>query len=272
MNMISKIFDFNIHLPARLIETKSLIESEQNHTEESFYAAYEDRKEDFQNLAGLNLMIFNTRALTDYSQLSEIFNSESQKIMATILFDFRDLQMREALQNNFSPSIKSIKFHSYVQKISETDFNACLEAAKLAEKKNLSICIDTSFGGPWMYDFDNLKLATLIAREIHEVPIILLHSGGARIKEAFLIAASKENVFLETSFSLWYWQASSFEQDLSFALRKLGSHKFLYGSDYPYVSMQDSKKIHEEFFKKYSLRDSDIERILFQNSDELFFS
>ena len=126
------------------------------------------------------------------------------------------------------------------QKISEQYFDKAREVSIVASKLNMPILIDTSYGSVNMYQYDNLKLAAHILRHVKNVPVVLLHSGGARAMEAMLLAESCSNVFLDTSFSVFYYEGSSIESDLAFAYKRIGLERVLYGSDFPYVSLEDS--------------------------------
>jgi predicted TIM-barrel fold metal-dependent hydrolase len=120
-----------------------------------------------------------------------------------------------------------------------------------------------------MYKYDNLKLVCAVADQVNNTPILVLHSGGNRVLEAMLIAAEKQNVFLETSFSLSYYKGSSVENDIAFAYKKIGVERVLYGSDFPYVSIQESINVHHQFLEKHSFSTNDIEKIMFKNAQSL---
>ncbi|MBW1617065.1 MAG: amidohydrolase, partial [Deltaproteobacteria bacterium] len=201
-----KIFDFNIHLPLKTSRNNvdSAILNERSLTPRQLLESFRNYLTQITaNCDKANLMIFNEKILN----LPEIENA-IEKIKTnlqayfTFLINFRS---KEAF--NYIDKIKNIKggaikFHSYVQHIGEQDFSSILKLCKYAEEKNLIICIDASYGTFKMYDYDNLKLAAIIIEHIKKTPIILLHSGGKRILEAFLLAESGSNIYLETSFTL----------------------------------------------------------------------
>ena len=131
------------------------------------------------------------------------------------------------------------------------------------------ICIDTSYGTSKMYAHDNLKLACHIADHITKVPIVLLHIGGARVLEAMLLAHEKQNVMLESSFSLGYYEGSTIPQDAAFAFRKIGIERVMYGSDFPYVSMEESMRVHTDFYARFGFSDDEIENMLYNNANQM---
>lgn len=72
-----------------------------------------------------------------------------------------------------------------------------------------------------------------LAKTVPEAKIILAHSGGYRIFDAMAVAQSNPNIYLEISYSLLYYQGSSIINDFEFAIKKVGAHRVIYGSDYP---------------------------------------
>jgi uncharacterized protein len=264
-----KIFDFNVHLPSYSTnEVNEKVADEGKLFVEGLKESFNLHLPSLQQLNSVNFMLFNTNLFEEdkFFDFSDLVNKHFEKVSYTALIDFRRNDLMQYLENAKKSGIDSIKFHAYAQKISSADFTIIYKAAKFAEENNLIICIDTSYGTTKMYDYDNLKLACFIADVVRKVPIVLLHSGGARVLDALLIADEKSNVYLETSFSLPYYQGSSIEQDLAFVYKKLGSERIIYGSDSPYISSQDSLQTHIGFFEKYNFRSSDIENIVYNNA------
>ncbi len=262
-----KIFDFNVH-PWNVRFPQDITASSESVLNFSLLSeslsAFKYQTKDV--LSGASFMIFNFGLFEQEAE--QVFCSEPfQDYSFIALIDFR----KESL-TPFSRlracGVRGIKFHSYFQHIEEKDFPRILEISKIAEKEGMFICVDTSYGTSGMYRFDNMKLACLLAEEI-SCPIILLHSGGARILEAMLLAEDKPNVFLETSFSLPYYEGSSVEDDIVFTYRKLGASRLIFGSDYPYVDLKESQKVALRYFGRCGFSKEDVEAIMFENGHAL---
>jgi len=133
----------------------------------------------------------------------------------------------------------------------------------------MPIFLDTSYGSLGMYRYDNLKLAAFLLDEIKSVPVVLLHSGGSRILEAYLLADACPNVYLESSFSLPYYLGSTVERDMAFAYKKL-SGKVLYGSDYPYINMAHSIESFSKFVNDWQFTDDQVDGFLNSNVKKVF--
>lgn len=266
-----KIFDFNIHLAKLNSEDAGeLVQAENRMLDQDLadsFNVYSDTLSE--RLAGGNFMLFNQDIFAEPdsiknfdSNVSRVFPSHSY----TMLFNFRRKDFRDMIDGAFEQGVRGIKFHSYNQNIRNEDFPAVCEVCRYAEKKNLYICIDTSFGTRKMYDCDNLHLAAYLSEHINHSPIILLHSGGARIFEAMLLAEDAQNIYLENSFSPIYYAGSSIEADFYFAYKKAGAEKILFGSDFPYVQLDESIDKTLDSLQKTGFSSREIEMIMFENA------
>lgn len=267
-----KVFDFNVHLPYEKYQSvNSLIEHDLNLSVNDILQGLEMHSSIINQLDGANFLLFNTTLLTqDITPFSQKISQILSKSSCTALIDFRRLDLITYLEKVKEARVKAIMFNSYLQNIAETDFTEVYKACRFAEENKLIICIDGSFGTSKMYSYDNLKLACYISDLVSKVPIVIVHSGGYRILEAMLLALEKPNVWLDTSFSLPYYIGSSLEKDFAFAYKKIGTNRILYGSDNPYENSKSAKKIHLDFFEKYSFTTSEIERMFYNNSLNLF--
>ncbi len=272
-----KLFDFNIHFPDRtLSDPDEMIRSEMSAdaTTLADRISRELRNPD-PALVGCNAMLLNPALLHDsvgISLIRETLAESVEQATLSVLLDFKASDLKKTLTEAKLAGLSGVKFHSYIQQIEESDFDAATAAAVIAAELGLFICIDTSYGSLDMYRLDNLKLAARIIREVKSVPVILLHHGGARLFEAMLLALAQENVWLETSFSLSYYLGSSLERDLSFVMRKLNFEQILYGSDAPYVSSQQSLVDFQLFAENWNLNPQELSHLQYDNANRLLSS
>jgi len=263
------IYDFNIHLPCKLKNSpSSTIADEKKLSQKELEFCYSKHLATFKkyitcgNFMVFNQQLFNEGDITFCKQVKKDF----QHSFVSLLTDFRRDDIFTYLDHAIAQGIDAIKFHSYVQQISEADFSEVLKVAKYAEEKQILILLDTSYGTSKMYLHDNIKLACFLSEYISKVPLILLHSGASRVIEAMLLAEERKNIYLDTSFSLPYLMGSSLEQDFAFAYKKIGYHRILYGSDFPYVSMENSIECNLKFLDKYNFSSTEIENIMYNNA------
>ena len=267
-----KPFDINIHLPCRSRILADRLAEDVSMDGPWLTECFEHHLQAIQEHShGANFMVFNQSL--DANEAEEFTSRVRQDIpnaRFTLLADPAVLAGISRLGEMKSAGIDAIKYHCYVQKISEEDFPAAIVLAEHAEQLGMPVFIDTSFGSTKMYRYDNLRLAAALLDRVASVPVILLHSGGARAMEAMLLAESAQNVFLDMSFSVPYYLGSRVEQDLSFAYKQIGPERVLYGSDYPYVGFDQSMSAALSFFERNHFPEADRTVILSNTAQRLF--
>ena len=265
------MFDCNIHLPCGKGGLDDRLSDEGSMGGTELLRCFEQHRHILQDKINTgNFMLFNeSLPANEASNFTSVVRKTFKDARFTILVDAHNPKEPDRLLSMKMAGIDAIKFHCYVQKIEETDFQKVKELAKVAADLDMPIFIDTSYGSAGMYRYDNLKLAAFLLEEITSIPVVLLHSGGARILEAFLLASACPNVYLESSFSLPYYLGSSVEQDTAFAYKKV-SEKVIYGSDFPYVDMATSLKAFLKFAKDWEFTDVEIEGFLSSNVKKVF--
>ena len=265
------LFDINIHLPFGGNKLHGLLNEESTMNSKELIHGYNHYQDEFADIMGGNFMIFNENIEHNEIQIfSNYVRGKMKNSFFTLLTNFRFANF-EYLEKMKESGVSAIKFHSYVQKISDIDFEDVLECAKNAERLNLPIFIDTSYGTTKMYQHDNLKLAAHLLDHIKSVPVILLHSGGSRVLEAFLLAASCDNVFLDSSFSLHTYLGSAVEQDLAFSYKQIGFDRVVYGSDMPYVSSNESLSSIQTFFINQNINLDQQNAMLLESWKRIFY-
>ena len=105
-----------------------------------------------------------------------------------------------------------------------------------------------------------------LAKKFKNVPIILTHLGGYRFWDAYTVARSNSNVFLDCSYILKVFNGTSIVSDF-FKLLPQIDQKILFGSDYPEVNIFEYK---DKFIKNIShLEKLKQENILYRNISNL---
>lgn len=223
-------------------------------------------------LTSVNLMLFNqSLSVKEIALISKFCSGyRDKKIFLSLLASPTHITSYKQLCKLKEAGIYSIAFHSYHQYIIEKEYNSYAELAAWAEKLKMPILIDGSYGTLDIYNIDNLKFTAYLASFIKHTPIVIVHSGGARVLEAMLLVHATSNIFLETSFTLPYYANSSIEQDLAFAYKKVGPEKILYASDYPYVSHNTALSSTLNFLDKFSFSSRSKEWIMRNTFSQIF--
>jgi len=274
LNTLS-IFDFNVHLPIGKNDLDLKHFEDLTMDIDQINNAINYYKSDLKILDGANYMLFNqdiTEEELFHEKMSNLRDFISNKSTFTLLLDFRKSNIKEHMAIAKKSGVKGIKFHSYIQKIEEKDFETIINLCVYAEELGMFICIDASYGTIFLYKYDNLKLAASIAQEVKKTPIILLHSGGSRVLEAMLIADMQENIYLETSLTIPFYNGSNLWKDLAFCYKKLNCDRVLYATDFPYVSLTNSLKTHKNFFENFDFTTDEINKITSLNALKLLSS
>lgn len=148
------------------------------------------------------------------------------------------LRKMEAFFGCYSP--KGLKIHPRNQGVTVNE-GRVVEVLHWAAEKNVPVLFDVF---PWGRFLDDLALHPLayhqIAQKVPKLKLILAHAGGYKLIEAFMVAKSNSNVFLDLSFTPTYFKGSSLEDDCGFLCRRLPAGRVLYGSDFPHVGFADS--------------------------------
>lgn len=267
-----KIFDFNIHLPyVKNEDVNVVIKQDMTLNTSGIAKGFEIHKKEISKCEGANFLLFNTELFKDdVSPFFKTVQKVIKKAKYTALIDFRSQDVLAYIENIKLAGVNAIMFNSYLQQIKNEDFAKVIQVSHYAASKGLIICIDGSFGTSKMYTYDNIQLACALADHITNTPIIIVHSGGYRLIESMLLAADKQNVWLDTSFSLPYYLNSSIEKDFAYVMRKMNMKRIVYGSDHPYISFNEALSIHMEFFRRYQFTDNEIEQVMWKNSNLLF--
>lgn len=273
---MKNIFDFNVHISSfnpkliKKLDTEyavDMLNFEKNYdlrqlNKFTINFKSEIKKTLFKNYL-YNLMVFTSKV--DFKLLKNVF-------CKTILCDYKTKNINKYFKDIKNAKINAIKFHPYFQKIDNSDFEKCVKLALSAEKYNLPILIDASVGGENLYKINNLELILEISKKIKRVPIVILHSGGIKILEAFLIAENSKNVFLDTSFSVNYFKNFPILKTYQEVYKRLGPDRIVYGSDFPYCDLKKSFQDNLKLLKKTFNSKSDLSKIFYVNAKKIFFN
>ncbi|EMO15714.1 amidohydrolase family protein [Leptospira santarosai str. CBC523] len=280
-----KVFDMNVHLAyaeslfhekgtqteraaKNLLSENSMLIADYQACLEGYSALFQE------NISAANFMFFNPSLFYEasFEELFKKIGASYQNSVFTALIDFRGDNQEVVLERLASVGFRGIKFHPYAQEITSEDWERIVKITERAEKLNLAIFVCTSFGTSKMHKHNGISLACSISERVSNAPIILLHSGGARLYEAMLLADDKPNIYLDTSFTLNYFNGSKLFEEFAFIYRKIGPKRVLYGSDFPYMPLEESKSVALSLFERNGFSSKEIESVFYNNALEIFFS
>jgi predicted TIM-barrel fold metal-dependent hydrolase len=129
--------------------------------------------------------------------------------------------------------------------------------------------IDAFFYGAAAYNLDVLQLIARLSQEVPEARIIIAHMGGFKVLEATLMAKENANLYMDLSFSPLYFEGSTVETDICFAMKKLGPNRLLFGSDFPYMDMEQSILKMRALMERVGFSGGEQARVFGENAREL---
>lgn len=154
--------------------------------------------------------------------------------------------------------IRGIKIHPDFQKVN-IDEPKAVEMYKSIAKAGLPVLFHM---GDARFDYSAPERLTNLIRQVPDLIAIAAHFGGWQAWDRAYAHILPENVYYDTSSSLMFLGQ---ERGLDF-LDKMGSHRFLFGTDFPMWT----PKTELERFLELGLDETTQNRILFGNFEALF--
>jgi predicted TIM-barrel fold metal-dependent hydrolase len=162
-----------------------------------------------------------------------------------------------------------LKLHPRLQEFSLDD-KRTVRLVKAAGEMNVPVLIDAFPDGTHlMQGFSPLKYA-LLAQQCPKTKIIWAHMGGHYVLDFMMLAKRLPNVYLDTSYSLLYYQNSSIPGDMVYAMRSMKFDRIFYGSDYPDRPIKDSLKLSQQFLRNQGLKIDEMDKIMGRNARDFF--
>jgi hypothetical protein len=269
-----QVFDWNIHLYHKSVqdlnigikEDTELTVSELSRNFKEFLPQFKEA-----GLVGGNFMLFNHAVLHDEQLpafMAEVRESMPESVF-TLLFDFRKEAWGDELLLCKERGFHSVKFHAYVQEIESHEYAHIVTVCRMAETLGLGIALDTSYGSTKLFRYNPVALAAEICNDVKNAPIFLLHSGGAQVIEAMLLADMCSNVYLETSLSLCYYKNFRLMDDFRDTYRHLGAKRILFASDFPFEPVQQAIAQQQELFAGLGFNADEMEAVFIGNARKI---
>lgn len=159
------------------------------------------------------------------------------------------------IERALSLGLSGIKMHPDIQQF---DID-CDDAVKIyrAANNRMPILLHT---GDSRYDYSSPLRLARVAKMFPETIFIGAHFGGYDRWQDVMCYLETPNVYFDTSSALFKLSPS----DAASLIKKLGSHRFFFGTDFPIISHVDELKL----FDRIPLSDTEKENILYYNAKE----
>jgi len=152
---------------------------------------------------------------------------------------------------------KGLKLHPRRQALGVEQSEEVARVVRKAAHLGIPVVFDAfPHGGKALRD-TTLELIERTAETVPEASVIIAHMGGHRLFDALTLARSSRNIYFDTSLILTRFKGSSLEQDIFYAIRKLGPERCIYGSDHPDVELGESYVLMREHLNEYGFSDDE---------------
>jgi hypothetical protein len=187
----------------------------------------------------------------------------------SLVFDFKN-NLDYVLDKVNTNQIQALKIISRDQKLTESDYSTLIDKLRLV-KKNIPIIVDAFYFDHHLMYQPSLQSIITIAQEFPDKKIIVAHSGGHKVLDYFFHLRNLENVYYDLSFSLQYLSDTSCFLDLIKLIKYTNKNKIMFGSDHHWASAKFQFEILNGIFDKLQLNQEEKQKILYDNSQEVFF-
>ncbi|MNS45197.1 Amidohydrolase [compost metagenome] len=260
-----RIIDFNIHPP---LEPNSEQERDTSSYDVSLSLSRiaASMKDCF--IDGGNLMVLDVDFLQKEpkSLLSQL---KGMGLRCTVMIDPRRDDAFDMVDRAAELGIAGLKYHPYMLNLAPHDHLRAIAVARHAATRGMCIAVDCSYGTLRVFDVNGVRLVAALL-QVLQTPVVALHGGGRLVLEVMSLAMEAPHLYIDTSFSVSFWAGSSVEQDFAFAMKKLGCHRWLFGSDHPYVPMGEAVRDTLAFLDRGGFGATEIERVMAGTAEELF--
>ena len=136
--------------------------------------------------------------------------------------------------------IVGLKLHPRRQGITKAHWPVLKGLTQRAAAHDLPVLVDSFPHGKGALRDDSLELIEALSEAVPKAKLIIAHMGGIRILEALILARTSYRIYLDLSLILKVYKGSHIEQDIFYAIRRIGADRCLYGSDHPDVPLNES--------------------------------
>lgn len=147
-----------------------------------------------------------------------------------------DRAMEELADRQFA----GVKLHPRLNNYDPMD-ERCFRAIVAAGKNDLVVFLDTLFRQRTHPIDHPANIIDRIAFACDDTRIVLLHGGASSMLDLYEIVRMRENLLIDTSFTLNRYAGSSLDDDMRFLFRTLDLRTTV-GSDFPEYSLIETKE------------------------------
>ncbi len=165
--------------------------------------------------------------------------------------------------------IRGLKLHPRRQGITLADIDRLAELVRVAHRHELPTLVDCFPYGKGALRDESLEIVEALAEAAPGAHIIIAHMGGIRILDALILARTSYTIHFDLSLTFDVYRGSHIEQDIFYAIRRLGPSRCLYGSDYPDTDLTGYLKGFREALDSHGFTGEDQDWIFGKTAQEV---
>lgn len=188
-----------------------------------------------------------------------------ENIIPAILLDPELDEIEQKIKQLAENNIRFAKLLPYEQHIFYEDYEKILKIAQILSDNGIVLTVCCAYGSRYLYQTNGVELTSYLLNGGIKTPIIMAHGGMPRVFDAMSLMFEFPNLYMDISFALNYWKSSRIWDDYRFVFEKLDYKRIFYGSDFPYVSFEETREVFDEFCEFYKINDRQKKQIEEEN-------
>ncbi|HEX2867718.1 MAG TPA: amidohydrolase family protein [Ignavibacteriales bacterium] len=170
------------------------------------------------------------------------------------------------IERVYKRGVRFLKFHSAAQ-----NFDPSSESARTVFQKASDLRMTMLFDGWNPLDANLVGKLISVAVSMPDGRFIIAHMGGPNFNQLLLLTVYenqpwyKKNIWVDISALSMLYEDSPYIEQIKWTIRKIGTDRVLFGSDYPYMPVEDAIKSVE----KLALSPDEMNAVMYGNAREL---
>ena len=254
-----KVIDFHAHIFNDKIAHLAIANLE-NHYKMPWQCkgTLEDMRENIKNSGFYRAVIFSTPTKPTQTVINNdfLFNIKDEEfiVFGSVHPDYEDV--KGEIKRIKQHALRGFKFHPDFQRFNIDDDKALRMYEEIGSEYPIVLHV-----GDKELDFSAPERLSRVLEIFPEHKFVAAHMGGYSVWETGAKYLLGENVWIDTSSSMWNLDFEKMAQ----IIKQHGADKVLFGTDYPAVDL----KWEYERFCSIPISEEDKEKILFKNAAEL---
>lgn len=154
--------------------------------------------------------------------------------------------------------LKGLKVHPRFQGLAAND-PSVVALVRKAQELNVPVAIDCMLWKPTPLRSQTPFNIDDLCKAVPEAHIVMCHAGGFHFLDALAVVKANDNVYLDLSLMVRYFDGTPFEEQFMFVLKQVGARRLIYGSDHPQDRLGETYELSRRVLTKHGFSDEELE-------------